>query len=78
MQLLGDVTVSANAINDHGVIVGNPAFRYQGSSVIDLNSLVAGSGWTLLTATGINNSGQIVGQGIINGTRRGYLLTPTR
>lgn len=77
MQFLGDLTVSANAINDHGVIVGTPAFRYQGSSVIDLNSLVAGSGWTLLTATGINNSGQIVGQGIVNGTRRGYLLTPS-
>ena len=76
MRLLGGSTVSANAVNDHGVIVGNPAFKYQGSSIVNLNSLVAGTGWTLLTATDINNSGQIVGQGIIDGTRRGYLLTP--
>jgi probable HAF family extracellular repeat protein len=73
---LGPTTVSANAINDKGVVVGNPAFRYDGHSVVDLNSFVVGSGWTLVTATGINSSGQIVGQGIINGVKRGYLLTP--
>jgi probable HAF family extracellular repeat protein len=31
---------------------------------IDLNSLIAGSGWTLWGATGINDKGQIVGYGI--------------
>ena len=32
--------------------------------------------WELITATGINDLGQIVGEGIINGQHHAYLLTP--
>jgi probable HAF family extracellular repeat protein len=43
----------------------------------DLNSLIpSGSGWVLNRATGINDAGQIVGTGTINGVSHGFLLTP--
>jgi probable HAF family extracellular repeat protein len=43
----------------------------------DLNSLIpAGSGWVLNDAYGINERGQIVGDGTINGQSLAFLLTP--
>jgi len=43
--------------------------------MIDLNSLLpAGSGWVLTDAMAINDSGQIVGNGVINGQSHAYLL----
>lgn len=43
----------------------------------DLNSLIpAGSGWLLNWSTGINDAGQIIGTGTINGVSHGFLLTP--
>jgi len=48
-------------------------------ALTDLNDLLpAGSGWVLRTATGINEAGQIVGEGTLRGQRdgRAYLLTP--
>ncbi|MBN9692624.1 MAG: HAF repeat-containing protein [Verrucomicrobia bacterium] len=82
---LGGSVSAANAINSAGVIVGNStlpggmirhAFIYDGV-LRDLNDLIPpGSGWILNTATGINERGQIVGQGEINGQLRGFLLTP--
>jgi len=49
-----------------------------GGNPFDLNTLMAnGSGWRLLIATGINNAGQIVGQGRNPaGQLRGFVLTP--
>lgn len=52
-----------------------------GNAVItDLNSLVAGSGWELWGATGINDKGQIVGYGMLgegaNATFHAFLLSP--
>ena len=45
--------------------------------ITDLNSLIpAGSGWVLNRATGINDAGQIVGSGTINGVLHVFLLTP--
>ncbi len=45
----------------------------------DLNSLIpAGSGWALSVARDINDAGQIVGEGVINGQQRAFLLTPVR
>jgi len=42
----------------------------------DLNSLIpAGSGWELQRAAGINDAGQIVGTGTINGQTHGFLLS---
>ena len=73
-------------INDSGLIVGyswtnngeNPhAFVYVDGIMLDLNSLIpAASGWELLAAYGINNSGQIVGSGLWNGQSRAFRLDP--
>jgi probable HAF family extracellular repeat protein len=84
----------AAAINAHGQVVGNismdsypwdtshtHAFLYSDSTMIDLNTLIDPlSGWTLQSATDINDSGQIVGWGV--GPNFGpneahaFLLTP--
>jgi len=42
-----------------------------------LNKMIpAGSGWVLLSANGVNNAGQIAGEGLHNGKQHGFLLTP--
>jgi probable HAF family extracellular repeat protein len=75
----------AIGINNHDQIVGifqsytDPrAFLFTGNQVVDLNSLLpASSGWTLLSATGINDQGQIVGYGTGPGGQLDrFLLTP--
>jgi probable HAF family extracellular repeat protein len=53
------------------------AFLWQDDGMIDLNeSLPPGSGWELTEARAINDSGQIVGYGIINGETHAFLLHP--
>jgi len=53
------------------------AFLWSGGSMKDLNDLIpAGSGWVLTEATGINDSGQIVGNGTLGGVERAFLLNP--
>jgi len=37
---------------------------------------VSGAGWTITTASAINNAGQIVGLGVHNGLNRAYVMTP--
>jgi hypothetical protein len=56
------------------------AFLYSGGTMRDLNGLLdtSGAGWHLHIADGINNSGQIVGKGILNGSWHGFLLTPVK
>ena len=76
----------AYGINDSGAIVGyswpansdHPhAFLYLNGVMIDLNALIpTGSGWELLEAYGINNAGQIVGEGLWNGQSHAFLLDP--
>jgi probable HAF family extracellular repeat protein len=76
----------ATGLNDAGLIVGNSfsgtstpgtPFLYANGHMADLNTLLAaGSGWTLLEARDINNLGQIVGIGDLNGETRAFLLTP--
>jgi len=63
---IGASAASANAINNNGVIVGadgaGDAFIYQNGRATDLNTLIPpNSGWRLVTANGINDSGAIVG-----------------
>jgi probable HAF family extracellular repeat protein len=79
----------ANDINEKGLIVGTVT-QFEGFSgraaiwrqgeitPTDLNTLLpANSGWTLLTsAEGLNDHGQIVGFGTINGQTRAFLMTP--
>ena len=85
MQDLGtalDGTYSdAIGINNSGQVVGDSdgsAFLYTGNGPIqDLNTLVSPtSGWTLEYAYGVNDMGQIVGQGQIGGHTHAFLLTP--
>jgi hypothetical protein len=45
--------------------------------MLDLNSLIpSGSSWDLLEAYGINNAGQIVGEGLLNGQSHAFVLDP--
>ena len=43
----------------------------------DLNNLIpANSGWTLVNASAINDLGQIVGNGLVNGAGHAFRLDP--
>ncbi|WP_158506178.1 hypothetical protein [Synechocystis sp. PCC 7509] len=45
----------------------------------DINTLIPpNSSFILNSANAINNSGQIVGTGIVNGQQHGFILTPTK
>ncbi|MBV8215761.1 MAG: hypothetical protein JOZ08_21300, partial [Verrucomicrobia bacterium] len=80
---------AANALNANGVVVGvasagsyrgiSHAFVAQNGSITDLNRLIPGNSgpWVLLTATGVNDAGEVVGTGTYNGTERAFVLTPT-
>ena len=80
--------VTALAINAHDAIVGNVAqqeppfapvvpFLYQNGRSIDLNTLLpAKSGWRLTTAAAINDAGEIIGTGYLNGAPQSYALHP--
>ncbi|HZT41867.1 MAG TPA: hypothetical protein VFA07_06740 [Chthonomonadaceae bacterium] len=69
-QIVGGSTTVPNSFYDH-------AFLWQNGLMVDLNTLIPGSsGWLLYAATDINDSGQIVGMGDINGQIHGFLLTP--
>lgn len=79
---------SVSGINDHGMAVGycfdpngngaTRAFVYDANANVttDLNTVIDEPGWTLLEANAINNSGQIIGYGILNGAGAAFLLTP--
>jgi hypothetical protein len=58
-------------------VIGRPFVWSQCNGMQDLNTLIpGGSGWVLNSVSGINNWGQIVGTGTVNGQTRGFLLTP--
>ncbi len=53
------------------------AFLYASGKAYDLNTLVTNAaGWTLTNATAVNDAGQIVGAGFVNGQEHAFLLTP--
>jgi probable HAF family extracellular repeat protein len=74
------------AINNLDQVVGyaitptfaSRAFVYSANTgMVDLNSLIdPASGWILTAARGINNRGQITGEGVIGGETHAYLLSP--
>jgi probable HAF family extracellular repeat protein len=70
---------TAYGINDIGQVVGSSgnAFLWDSSNGMqNLNDfLPSSSGWTLTTANAINNAGQIVGNGYINGEQHAFLMT---
>lgn len=86
-RLSGDNVAQGNDVNNSGVVVGYSANNidlddqraviHNGTTLIDLNTLIdAGSGWFLTEATGISDTGVIVGTGVLNGTQRAFILTP--
>jgi probable HAF family extracellular repeat protein len=81
----GQARSFAMDINNLGQIVGycdvsngpEVASIYQDGSMVDLNTLLPpSSGWQLERATGINDSGEIVGYGLLNGVTRGFIIVP--
>jgi hypothetical protein len=53
------------------------AFLYDHGVMSDLNALVSNlDGWTLQSASAINDSGAIVGYGLLGGAQHGFLLSP--
>ncbi|MFO0810721.1 MAG: PEP-CTERM sorting domain-containing protein [Gemmataceae bacterium] len=82
----GDGSV-ANSVNALGVLVGSSTITVGGSDshafvydtqMRDLNAqLVNGPGWILVSASSINDAGQITGWGTLNGQTHAYRLTPT-
>jgi hypothetical protein len=54
------------------------AFLWIDGELRDLNDFIPpNEGWTLLEARHLNNRGQIVGTGLLDGEERAFLLTPT-
>jgi probable HAF family extracellular repeat protein len=52
------------------------AFVYEKGRLTDLNSLIQpGSGWELAWAFAINNKGQVVGWGLVNGKFRAFVVS---
>ena len=78
------VNPCCKTINDRREIVGlmfgsdGPhAFLWKDGVMVDLNDLIPqNSPWLLQSAAGINDSGQIAGQGMINGEVHAFLATP--
>jgi probable HAF family extracellular repeat protein len=68
------------AISLNGDIVGTShgrAILWHGGQVYDLNNLVSPvSGYSMLRATGINDKGLIVGQGLLGNADTGFMLIP--
>lgn len=82
---LGGTNSVARRINTDDVIVGESltadgkthAFIYRNGAMTDLNSLLPpDSDLELISATAINDRGQIVGQAVSGGQLRAYLLSP--
>ncbi|MEH2464428.1 DUF3466 family protein [Nostoc sp.] len=79
---LGQVVGFSGTNHDFYAADGNGlrAFLYSDNTLYDLNDLIApGSnpGFTFTAASAINNNGQIVGRGAVNGELHAFLLTPT-
>jgi len=66
----------AEAINDTGQIVGSFGLWENGTAVALNDLLQENSGWLDLYGRDINNLGQIVGDGYINGEIHAFLMTP--
>jgi probable HAF family extracellular repeat protein len=70
------------ALNDKGQVVTTDGMLYSiapwgsGTPQSLLSLIPANSGWTSLSATAINDAGQIVGSGVIDGQTRAFLMTP--
>ncbi|GAA0213331.1 hypothetical protein GCM10009123_20740 [Kangiella japonica] len=71
-QIVGRALVSVPTIGESG------AFLYENEEMKNLNELIAcDSPWTLTEARAINDAGQIVGFGTVDGEIRAFRLDPT-
>jgi probable HAF family extracellular repeat protein len=81
--LEGGLRSSASDVNELNQVVGssesasgNRAVLWDESgAIIDLNSLISAGSWVLTSATAINDYGDIIGTGTLNGVAQGFLLT---
>jgi probable HAF family extracellular repeat protein len=82
---IGTANSDAKAINENGQVVGQLTFPggvehamfWQDGEIFNLNDLISSdSDFVLTNAYDINNKGQIVGHGTINGEGHAFLLTP--
>ena len=78
---LGHDQSAALALNAGGTEVvgwsGDHAFLYSGGKMKDLNTMIPrNSGWSLTSATGVDDTGLIVGTGQLQGEEHAFLLTP--
>jgi probable HAF family extracellular repeat protein len=91
LPCLKDINCFAISINNTDQVVGYSqtipgpgrgefhAVLWDKGSIKDLNNLIPpNSGWELKEARSINDRGQIVGSGKINGHNHAFLLTPVR
>jgi probable HAF family extracellular repeat protein len=84
VPMAGTNSAQANAINNHGQIVGLDAtghgFLYQNGKSVDLNTLIAPTpGVRIASANGINDNGVIVGDAVMTSPRHlvlGFELIP--
>jgi probable HAF family extracellular repeat protein len=76
----GEEDIWAYGLNNKGQAVGSAggrAFLWTDGKRWDLNTLARNKpGWTLTEARSINEKGQIVGTGTVNGKERAFLLNP--
>ena len=82
--LPGGLRSSGLDINESNTVVGSSEtdtlrhayIREDGSDMVDLNGMLTGteSGWVLMSAVAINELGDIVGTGQLNGQNHGFLL----
>jgi probable HAF family extracellular repeat protein len=78
----GDTSCEVDAINNSGWIAGacghgeaQHAILWVDSQIIEIGPLL-GDGWQAVVATDVNDNGQIIGQGILNGVVAVFILTP--
>jgi probable HAF family extracellular repeat protein len=79
----GGLRSGASDINEFAEVVGysetgsgNHAFIWDAAAGMrDLNDLIAATGWVLSSASAINDAGDIVGIGTLDGQSHGFLLT---
>lgn len=86
LDAASDTSTKANELNNQGEIVGEATRQNQQfaalwdrpqATLANLNDRTsAHCGWNLQSAQDINNKGQIVGHGIVNGQTHAFLLNP--
>jgi probable HAF family extracellular repeat protein len=85
--LPGDDSAGATGMNLSGLVVGtsrrgsgdqHPFLWHEELGMVDLNEVIPpNSGWELISAAAINDTGQIVGTGRIGGQTHAFILDPT-